>query len=190
MPTNVTRRPFRTGQLAVLAVIIVLAACASARLTPPSPVVATPGPTIPPVASGSTRSTTPHPTEVPGPPRAALVRAASAAVDGALGTFTWDDGGSDAPWIVPPAEQAVVGVGPFFVAFRPPLPVQRWTASWAPVTTGGGGAPVSGTGGTVVTGPVLGVGTSPGPGTWSLAVTARFGAGREATWFWRVESTP
>jgi hypothetical protein len=190
--TAVTPRPPRAGRfagLAALAVLALLAAgCATGQPPPPSPAPATRGPTASPFAPGDAVGTaTPRPTEVPGPPQVALAAAGSAPVDGALGTFTWDGAGSDAPWIVPSAVRAVGGRGPFSLTFQPPLSVERWSATWAPVASDGAGAPVGGVAGT---GAVLVVGSVPGPGTWGLAVRARFGAGREATWFWRVEPGP
>jgi hypothetical protein len=182
-------RAGRYAGLATLAVLAVLAAgCATGQPPPTSPAPATRSPTASPYAPGDTTGTaTPRPTEVPGPPHVALVAAGSAPVDGALGTFTWDGGGSDAPWIVPSAGRAVVGRGPFSLMVQPPLSVERWTATWSPAAADGAGAPVGGASGT---GAVLVVGSVPGPGRWSLAVRARFGAGREATWFWRVDPGP
>lgn len=176
----------RLAAVAAVAVAAAAAACGPGPAAPATPAAATAGPSV--AASDPAPSTAGEsiPTDLPGPPLAAL-SAGSVLVDGALGTFTWGGGGSDAPWIVPPAERAIADGGPFSVTFTPPIPVERWTMSWAPITAEGAGSP---TGGLEGTGPLPAVGPVPGPGPWSLAVRAWFGAGREATWFWRVDQSP
>jgi hypothetical protein len=130
---------------------------------------------------------TARPTEQPGPPAASLVVAGGAPVPGELGSYVWDGTGSDAPWIVPPADRGVRARAPFGVTLVPPLEIDRWEASWARVDGDQPGTPEGGARGDA--GPV-GV---PGPGavgTWTLQVDVRFANGNHAAWYWRVEVLP
>jgi hypothetical protein len=117
------------------------------------------------------------------PPPATLSGIVSGADDGALGSYTWDGSGSDAPWIVPRAVTtarpgAVLGVG--FTGAGAPV---EWTARWAPVTGSGAGDVAAGTDGAGA----VSVEAPHEDGTWSLQVEASFGEGRAGTWYWRVE---
>ena len=73
--------------------------------------------------------------------------------------------------------------GPLAVTFDPPVSASSWIARWAPVTGAGAGDVETFAEGS---GPVTLV-TPDVPGTWSLQVESRFGEGRSATWYWRVE---
>jgi hypothetical protein len=119
------------------------------------------------------------------PPDALLAGAAATGgpAAGQLGTFTWGDEGSDAPWIVPSAGTVVEAGTAVDIAFEPPVAPESWTARWAPVADGAPGDVAAATDGT---GPASV--TTPGDtGTWSLQVEARFGEGHSAVWYWRIE---
>lgn len=142
---------------------------------------------MPAVSPAPSAAATPAPTEVLGPPAATLTAIGSDAIPGELGGFTWRGTGSDAPWLVPSADQAVREAGPYSVTFAPPVPVERWGAAWAPVVDGtagalagseqGGGEPV------VLEGPDR-------PGTWSLQVDVAFAGGGRCAYYWRIEIAP
>ena len=111
---------------------------APASPTTTAPVI-TPLPAITPVPAVSPAppaTTTPAPSEIAGPPAAALTPVGADAVAGQLGSFLWQGTGSDAPWLVPPAAQAVHDPGPYLVTFAPSLLVDSWTARWAPIVDG------------------------------------------------------
>ena len=116
-----------------------------------------------------------------------LVVGGGAPVRGELGSYVWGGAGSDSPWLVPPADEAVRVSGPYLISVIPPLPVERWRSAWAKVedgTVGGPEGPASeGTGPITIREPGL-------PGTWSLQVTVRFTNGNHATWYWRAEVAP
>lgn len=104
---------------------------------------------------------------------------------GALGSYTWSGSGSDAPWVVGrPAGSARHGSA--LAATLAGLSPALWTAAWARVAGGSAGDPVEGVAGT---GPVAV--TAPGSGgDWSLQVTAWFGPGANATYYWRLTVMP
>ena len=183
-------------------VAVLVAGCATGGLPVTSPPTlapanpATPVPIIrplpaitpvPAVTPAPPSTATPAPTEIPGPPAAALTPIGKDAIPGELGSFTWRSMGSDAPWLVPLADQAVREQGPYVVTFAPPMLVESWTARWAPVADGTAGA-VAGfeqgdTGSLVMEGPDQ-------PGTWSLQVDARFAGGDRCAYYWRLEVAP
>jgi hypothetical protein len=110
-----------------------------------------------------------------------------AAVPGELGGFTWRGMGSEAPWLVPVAGQAVQGPGPYAVSLAPPVLIERWTARWAPVVDGVAdavaGAERGSAGAVVLKGPNR-------PGTWSLQVDLRLASGDRCSYYWRLEVAP
>ena len=127
---------------------------------------------------------TPAPTEVPGPPVARLILAAGEPVDGAMGAYTWGEGGSASPDFVPSSGPSLPAGTRLSVAFTPGLVPLAWTVRWLPAADGWTGTPVlvaQGTGLPRAT-------TLLQPGTWSLSVRARFGPDRDATWYWRITS--
>jgi hypothetical protein len=142
---------------------------------------------VPAVATAPPATATSKPTEIPGPPAAALTSIGRDAIPGELGSFTWRGMGSDAPWLVPPTDQAVGDAGPYAVTFAPPVLVESWIARWAPVSDAGAGAvdgsEQGGNGPLVVEGPDQ-------PGTWSLQVDVRFLSGDRCAYYWRVEVAP
>ena len=120
------------------------------------------------------------------PPQAMLTGSWDAPVAGVLGTFSWNGLVSDAPWVVGDPIADASG-GPVTVSFDPGLGQATWLARWAPIHDGAAGDAVpggEGAGGAIVI-------AAPGrPGDWSLQLTARFAAGYDATWFWRLEVAP
>jgi hypothetical protein len=178
----------RTHVVVVLlaALVLLTAGCAADGVPSSSLPVTTPGG----AASGRVSPApppAPRPTEVAGPPAATLAATGGEQLAGELGTFTWLDLGSDAPWIVPPPGRKIEGRGPFTVAFDPAMPVERWTAGWARVAASGAGTPSDGGRGT---GSSVSLKPPSSPGTWGLQVHAWFGPDRHATWYWRVEVRP
>ncbi len=190
-------RAARLGSAVGLAAV--LAACgggvAASPAPPASPVAsglsASPDPlsTTLPSATATPSTPAPSPTAtalLPEPPAASLaglVGGGTAA--GSLGSFTWAGGGSDAPWIVG-TRAGSVGVGrPLRLTFGGPVQ-PTWTAAWAKVVHGTAESPVGGAAGVgdgSVTAPAAG-------GDWTLGVTATFGPGANATYFWRLAVTP
>lgn len=115
------------------------------------------------------------------PPRAQLAGLSSGPVDGDLGSYTWRDAGSDAPWIVGPHASTATAGATLRISFVG-TSAATWTASWAPVTGNVAGNPTSaaqGSGDVTVRVPAT-------AGDWSLQVTASFGAGTNASYYWRV----
>lgn len=188
----------RTGSVPCLGLLvaIVVVGCSGGGLPASSTPAAVPANTVtevpaltptPAVSPAPSTATTSAPTEIPGPPAAALTPIAGDAIPGELGSFTWRGMGSDAPWLAPPAGQAVRDTGPFSVTFTPPVPVERWVAGWAPVVDGtaGGvaGSEQGGRGPVVLDGPDR-------PGSWSLQVDVRFAGGGSCAYYWRFEVAP
>jgi hypothetical protein len=152
---------------------------------------ATPVPTGPsttsPVATGSpVGAASPVVSGLAAPPSADLRGlAGNAPAPGILGSYVWAGGGSDAPWIVGERAGTVAARGRLEVTVAGLIP-DGWTAAWANVANGQASGPrdaQSGTRSAVVTAPST-------AGDWSLRVTATFGPGRSATYFWRVTVTP
>ena len=131
-----------------------------------------------------------QPTPVPTPrtvnPPAALLHGEQLAgepVVGALGTYTWGDQGTDAPWIVLSSGIEARAGTPLRVSLDPALAPLAWTARWAPVVGGAPGDVAASQEGSGA--PALAAPDAPGP--WSLQLEARFGPGETATWYWRLD---
>ena len=187
----------RLGSVPLLGwlVVVLAAGCttgglptSSAATTSGDPVAPVPTITSQPAASPAPPGTaTPRPIEIPGPPAATITSIGGGPIPGQLGGFTWQGMGSDAPWLVPPAAQAVHDAGPYMVTFAPSHLVESWTARWAPVVDGmAGDVADSGQGGP---GPVLLAGPDR-PGTWSLQVDTVFAGGNRGAYYWRLEVAP
>jgi hypothetical protein len=164
-----------------IAVVTALAACSVAdgprdRSPTASPMATTPVPIATPNATASANELS-----AAAPPIAALAAEGGDPTDGQLGTYTWGDGGSDAPWL-PGARKAVGSGEPLTVSFRPVAPIETWSARAVPSTAGG---PAGAT--------TLGQGSAaprfiaPAAGTWTVEVHVVFGnAAGAASYFWQL----
>jgi hypothetical protein len=169
------RSTLRCAGLA-LVVVVALAACSvgGARPTavPPSP---SPSPVV---ADPSDQASA---TDAAGPPVAALAAEGGDPTDGQLGTYTWGDGGSDAPWL--PGTRMAVGAGePLSVSFRPEATIQSWSARAVPAAADGPADALA-----------LGQGAgqprlmAPDGGTWTVEVHVVFvNPAGKASYFWRL----
>ena len=136
--TSTSRARGRPG-VAVAAIALAIGAlasgaCSSGGRDAPAVTAGAPGPIA---------GTTPRPTEVPGPPVAAIDGGVAGSVPGELGTFLWDGLGSDSPWIVPPGAVPVAPGAQLAVTLDPRLAPIRWSARWAPVRKGLVGDPAA-----------------------------------------------
>ncbi len=186
---SVVRRSWAIPRLGLFLALLV-AGCTTggpSAIKPLPDLTGAPTATATPAVTAAPPIATPAPTEVPGPPAAALTPIGKDAIPGELGSFSWHGAGSDAPWLVPPAGQAVSEAGPYAVTFAAPVLVEGWAARWAPVADGTAGAVAGfeqgGTGPVVLEGPDQ-------PGTWSLQVDARFAGGNRCAYYWRLEVAP
>ena len=167
---NRTRRAAALVALTILAGLVT--ACGSPVPTATrAALAATPGPVAP------------SPPESPGdaPPDVALLVAGRDPLVGALGGYTWLDGGSDAPWLkgtpggVPPDRPLQFGLAR-------DLPVETWSAAFAasgdpfpgrPIPLAPSGAPLE-----VV---------PPPAGTWTVVFRVTFGQGLgDAAYYWSL----
>jgi hypothetical protein len=183
---------------AMVVAATIIAGCTSAMAPgdPPAPSLpsaATPGPPGTAVPATVVPSVAPDPgvagrsAPAGSPPRAMLEGLPrGAAVPGDLGSYTWDGFASDGPWVVTPTRHAATAGAGVRVSFDAgPRPVS-WTATWAAVRGGRPGTPLaagSGSDGITIVVPAR-------PGDWSLRVTASFGEGRQAAWFWHLSVVP
>jgi hypothetical protein len=194
-----TFRPLVAGAL-LAGALLPVAACTGAPGAPATSPVGTgalpasltaPPPTAPPpavsaqpaaAATGSPPAAA-APTRVPSaPPTALLGAAGSELVAGELGSYTWQQAGSDAPWIIVPARNAARMPSPYRIELEPGPEPLRWIVAWAPIERGLAGA---------IAGHAQGSGAIrfPGPdgrGAWSLRLEADFGSLGRATWYWRL----
>lgn len=160
----------------------------AAGTMPPAPGSVTAPPATPggsPVESPSAVAPTPGTGLPASPPDAFLADASNVPVPGVLGSYTWGDGGSDAPWIIVRASGTAAGAGPWALSFAPDVPVDSWIAAWAPIRSGRPG-PVDGWE-QGATGPVSFIGPA-GAGPWTLKVEVRFAGGGSAVYFWRLDA--
>ncbi len=162
------------------------AAAASPPATAPAPVPAGSSIGQPSLAPRTAPPDTPSPA-TPGtePPAAVLDGLRGAPPAGDLGTYSWGGLISDAPWITTGSGgDTTPGTG-LAVTFDPDAeaPVD-WHARWARIAGSAPGTPVDGGSGT---GPAVELVAPDRPGSWSLQLTATFGPGRSATWYWQVD---
>jgi hypothetical protein len=196
--TVTEHRASRFAMLALLAAVLA-AACGSPRtsLSPstigplstetaaPSVMVAPTGtPTIEPVTQepGTPDPATAEP-QIPEPPAASIAVDGGDPVIGELGTFTWQNGGSDAPWLNGYPIQ--VGSGELLtLTMAEPVPVASWSVSRQPPGSRddfgamgmaqGSGMPVAF--------------PAPPPGSWSVGASIRFtGTLGSASYYWLIE---
>lgn len=124
----------------------------------------------------------PDPTLTP-PPDGLLAVEGGDPVVGELGTWTWKNAGSDAPWL--PGYPIHVGVGErlrFAMAER--VPIEAWNVARVPPSSvpGNEGAVEMGSG----TSGAISV-PAPPVGPWSVSVHVRFGDNLgDATYYWAV----
>ncbi|HEY8818189.1 MAG TPA: hypothetical protein VIM25_05155 [Candidatus Limnocylindrales bacterium] len=97
-----------------------------------------------------------------------------------LGSFTWNGGGSDSPWL--PGSPITIGAGErMSVSFTTDPGVASWTARRAPTGTLDGGAVGLAQGASPITF------SSPPAGTWSVQLAVLFSNGRgSAAYYWQV----
>lgn len=115
------------------------------------------------------------------PPAALLVVEGGDPVVGQLGSFTWENGGSDSPWL--PGAPIHVGAGEqLTLTLANPVGVADWTVSRAPESDGSGEVGVAqGSGEPVAF-------LAPPIGTWSVYVGVRFAGNRgDAAYFWQIQ---
>ena len=127
---------------------------------------------------------TPGPTVagIDSPPEALLAVEGGDPVMGQLGTSTWKNGGSDAPWLR--GAPITVGAGePLTVTFLPGIDVASWRTRYVPAASDGqsGGASL----GEGVGQPTF---RAPAAGSWTVDVTVEFKVenGR-ADYYWRLD---
>lgn len=193
--TAVPARSRGWGAIVLLVGAVLVAGCTAGPAGTRS--VATPSSQpAPPTSSPATPSAWDRPSAEPtpsvalatpdgeGPPAAALAVEGGDPVVGQLGTFTWRETGSDAPWL--PGAPIAIGAGePLMVALDPPTGVATWRARYVPTDADGPEGATS-----------LGEGTgtpafeAPGSGTWTLEVRITFVDGLgDAGYFWRLDVT-
>lgn len=152
--------------------------------TTPSPVVtASPTVTLEPVLTVEP-AFTPAPTVagIDSPPEALLAVEGGDPVMGQLGTNSWKNGGSAAPWLR--GAPITVGAGePLSMTFLPGIDVESWRAQYLPATSDGqtGGASL----GEGVGQPTF---QAPAAGSWTVDVSVTFQVenGR-AEYYWLLD---
>lgn len=114
------------------------------------------------------------------PPTASLAAEGGDPVVGQLGSFTWNGGGSDSPWL--PGAPLAVGAGErLTVTLTGGVGSADWSARRVPAGTANGSGAV-GLGG----GPAPVAFAAPGPGSWSVQVLVRFAGGLgSAAYYWQ-----
>ena len=115
------------------------------------------------------------------PPAAALSAEGGDPVTGQLGSYTWANGGSDAPWL-PGSPLGVGPVEPLSVTVERGVPIESWEARVAPAGQGdptGAASLGSGAGQPAF--------EAPAAGAWTLEVRVVFAGGLgTASYFWAL----
>ena len=186
-----------TGTALVTLFVVLLAAACSSAGGPPSPALASGGPAgsiatttlspapslgPSPTATVAASPATPATPATAEPPTASLAAEGGDPVTGTLGSFTWNNGGSDSPWV--PGARIHVGAGErLTVTVGGAVGVARWTARRVPAgATDGAGAVGLGDGTGTITF------QAPPPGTWSAQVAVWFADDLgSATYYWRLD---
>ena len=151
---------------------------ASVAASPPSPAATVTASPATPAASVATPATSVSAE----PPPASLAAEGGDPVTGTLGSFTWNNGGSDSPWV--PGARIHVGAGErLTVTVAGAVGVEEWTARRVPAgSTDGANAVGLGNGTGTITF------RAPPPGIWSAQVVVRFAGGLgSATYYWRLD---
>lgn len=151
----------------------------------PGTPVASPTGSIPAVTSRPVTSGAPSPaaTASTEPPAASLKADGGDPVVGQLGSYTWNGGGSDSPWLQGWAIH--VGAGELLTATLAGEPeIGSWTVQRVPAgANGGSGTFAMGSG----EGSPIGF-VAPNPGSWSILVDVRFANGSDAAaYYWLLE---
>lgn len=149
-------------------------ASASVVVSPsPEPASATPPTTEPPATAAAVPSA---------PPEAAIAAEGGDPVVGRLGTYTWGETGSDAPWL--PGSPVAVGAGePLTIGFEPSLDVERWSLTLHEPDAMGpeGGIPLADGAGSPTA-------AAPASGAYTLLLEVRFAGGLgAAVYAWRLD---
>ena len=175
---------------AILAVAMLVSACSASGpggSPPVAPATAASSPALGATNSAGTAVPTAPARSIGAAPSAGQPPAASLAVEGGdpvtgpLGSFTWDGGGSDSPWL--PGAPISVGAGERIAVTLATDPgIASWAARRAPAgTVDGAGAVALGQG----AGPVTFA--APPAGTWFVQLTVQFAGDRgSAAYYWRI----
>lgn len=119
---------------------------------------------------------------MPEPPAASIAVEGGDPIVGQLGSFTWENSGSDAPWL-PGAPIHVAQGERLALTLAEPIPATNWSVSRTPASTFG----------TDIVGVAEGSTATvrfdaPPAGSWSVSVTVWFAGNRgDATYYWRVD---
>lgn len=153
--------------LAVLLLVTLVAACGGT------------GPSAPPAEPTPAAAAT---EPAGGPPAAVLTAEGGDPVEGQLGTYTWRDGGSDAPWL--PGASLTVGAGePLRMTLRPATGITSWTVRVVPADATG----PAGSDAITSSIPVVLV-SAPAAGAWTLQVEVAFVDDLgQAVYFWALD---
>jgi hypothetical protein len=193
MPCSLVRRSVLVAPLVLAGLVAGCGTGGSPPLGGPStmpaeasPAVDASGMATPVTSASATAALTPVPTAALSEPPMALLVGETLPGEpavGDLGSYTWGEEGSDAPWIVSDRGAFARPGTPVSVTFDPSVSPPAWTVRWAPITAAGAGDVASASQGTdEVTFEV-----PDRAGAWSLQLEARFGSGHGATWYWRVD---
>jgi hypothetical protein len=186
------RSPAARRGLAIVVIALVAAACSSSgaggspgvatsavpSAAPPTTSIATPAAAPATTAPAGSSGPTSDPAA---PPAASLSVEGGEPVTGQLGSYTWNGGGSDSPWL--PGAPIAVGAGEQLTAVLDGgVGVATWSASRVVAGSSDGASAVG-----------LGDGSgsiafaSPATGRWSVQLTVRFAAELgSASYYWRV----
>ena len=158
------------------------AATAVASLTPSaSPAPASGSPALATASPEPATGSASQPAGAAEPPAASLAVEGGDPVTGQLGSYTWNGGGSDSPWL--PGAPMTAGAGErLTLTLADGTAVETWSArSVAAGSTDGAGATGLGEGSAPVTF------RAPPPGKWSVQVMVRFaGDLGSAAYYWKV----
>jgi hypothetical protein len=119
--------------LVLAIVVIAAAACSAAGVSPPA---AAPTASATPTATATAAPASAPPLATPGPqpPNALLIVNGGAPSVGELGTYTWREAGSEAPWL-PGTRTKVAPGGAASVSLEVPVPTAAW---WVKLSKPGG----------------------------------------------------
>ena len=190
MPCSLVRRSVLVAPLVLAGLVAGCGTGGSPPLGGPSTMPAESSPAVDASKATPVAASADGPTPVPTaalsqPPMALLVGETlpGEPAVGDLGSYTWGEEGSDAPWIVSDRGAFARPGTPVSVTFDPSVAPPAWTVRWAPITAAGAGDVASASQGT----DEVTFAVPARAGAWSLQLEARFGSGHGATWYWRVD---